>query len=356
MNSINRKSRQPLFWGLLHGVNDLAAGFLLAAYTLTHGYNNSFLFISIYAILAFGGQLPVGFWLDKQKNIKLSAKMAVGFLPLSLLCLFISPEAAIICSGIASAFVHVTGGAICLQVHENKTGPLGLFTAPGVLGLTVGGLLGNAGFILPFILLLASLLIAIFIFSNTIPGYRTPDKKESELDSHDLLMLLILLFMCFRSFLFDVVNYVAENYEDGLLYVGVSAFIGKIIGGFLADRMDLKRFIYVTLLIALCLFQFGRENIYMLCGGIVCLQSSVPVTLLMMSRSLPFHPATASAFSLGTSIMLAGLPLFLVSEKNIIFKFFNAPEFMAVVYCVIFGIGVLVAVYFAKRISVSKAK
>ena len=119
------KSRQPFYWGILHGINDLLAGFLLAGYTLTHNYSDSFLFISLYAILGFGGQLPVGFWLDKKKDIRFFAKISLFLLPLSVLLFFVSAEAAIISSGMASAFVHVTGGTICLQVHENKSGPLG---------------------------------------------------------------------------------------------------------------------------------------------------------------------------------------------------------------------------------------
>jgi len=323
MNLIHNRNLQPAYWGLFHGINDLAAGFLLAAYTSTHGYSDSFLFISIYAILGFGGQLPVGFLLDKQKDISLFAKLSVALLPLSLLFFFVSIEVAIICSGMASAFVHVTGGTICLQVHESKSGPLGLFTAPGVLGLTIGSLLGEAGYVLPLVLILAAAFVTIAIFRQSLPVYQTPEKKESELDSHDLVMLLLLLFMCFRSFLFDVVNYVAENYEDGLLYIGVSAFLGKMIGGFVADKVGVRKFIYITLLAALVLFQFGKTNIYILCTGIALLQSSVPVTLLMMSRSLPFHPATAAAFSLGTSIVLAGLPLFLVSDKRLIYDAFS---------------------------------
>lgn len=332
MNLTYNRNLQPAYWGLLHGINDWAAGFLLAAYTWTHGYSDSFLFISIYAILAFGGQLPVGFWLDKQKDIALFAKLSVALLPLSLLFFFVSMEVAIICSGMASALVHVTGGTICLQVHENKSGPLGLFTAPGVLGLTIGSLLGEAGNVLPVVLILATTIVAIAIFRQPLPVYKTPEKKESELDSHDLVMLLLLLFMCFRSFLFDVVNYVAENYEDGLLYMGVSAFLGKMIGGFVADKVGIRKFIYITLLAALVLFQFGKTNIYILCTGIAFLQSSVPVTLLMMSRSLPFHPATASAFSLGASIVLAGLPLFLVSDKHLIYKMFSADWLTALLF------------------------
>lgn len=342
MNLTHNRNLQPAYWGLLHGINDLAAGFLLAAYTLTHGYSDSFLFISIYAILGFGGQLPVGFLLDKQKDISLFAKLSVALLPLSLLFFFVSIEVAIICSGMASAFVHVTGGTICLQVHENKSGPLGLFTAPGVLGLTIGSLLGEAGYVLPVILILATAFVTIAIFRQPLPVYKTPEKKESELDSHDLVMLLLLLFMCFRSFLFDVVNYVGENYEDGLLYIGVSAFLGKMIGGFVADKVGVRKFIYITLLAALVLFQFGKTNIYILCTGIALLQSSVPVTLLMMSRSLPLHPATASAFSLGTSIVLAGLPLFLVSDKRLIYDAFSV-DWLTGLLSVAFSITIAIA-------------
>ncbi len=349
MNLTHNRNLQPAYWGLLHGINDLAAGFLLAAYTLTHGYSDSFLFISIYAILGFGGQLPVGFWLDKQKDISLFAKLSVALLPLSLLFFFVSIEVAIICSGMASAFVHVTGGTICLQVHENKSGPLGLFTAPGVLGLTIGSLLGEAGYALPVVLILATSFVTIAIFRQSLPVYKKPEKKESELDSHDLVMLLLLLFMCFRSFLFDVVNYVAENYEDGLIYIGVSAFLGKMIGGFVADKAGIRKFIYGTLVAALILFQFGKTNIYMLCAGIALLQSSVPLTLLLMSRSLSHHPAVATAFSLGIPVALAGLPLYLVSDKRIIHDGFEQPVLAILFFIVLFAVWILLEIKLIKQ-------
>ncbi|MGC4103237.1 MFS transporter [Ferruginibacter sp.] len=307
---------QPLLWGLLHGINDFAAGFMLAHYTYHHDNNSSFLFIVIYSIIGFGGQLPVGLWLDNKKQLQPFAMAAVTLLPLSILLFFIHAETAIIISGIASALVHVTGGAVCLQVHENKTGPLALFTAPGVLGLTLGGLLGRFSIINLWMAVIATVIVAVLILKNELPAYQSPAKKTSELDAHDLIMLGILLLMCFRSFVFDIINQVAYNYENGIAIIGISAFAGKIIGGFVADKIGWKKFVYISLPIALLLFQFGKENIYALAFGIACLQSSVPITLLLMSRSLPLYPATATALSLGTSIVFAGLPVYLVSEKE----------------------------------------
>ncbi len=337
-------NRQPLLWGAFHGLNDFAAGFMLANYTLTHNNPDGLLFIVIYSIIGFGGQLPVGFWLDYKKTIKPFSLASTILLPLAVLAYFVSAEAGIIMAGFASAFVHVTGGAICLQVHENKSGPLALFTAPGVLGLTLGGVLGQYGTWQLAITGILVLPVGYLILKNNLPTYKSlsrspgpnPAWEAGGLDTHDWLMLGILLIMCFRSFIFDVINHIANDFEHGILIIGISAFAGKIIGGFVADKIGWKRFIYISLPLALLLFQFGKENIYALAFGIACLQSSVPITLLLMGRSLPQYPATAAALSLGTSIALAGLPLYLVSDQYSIIKAFGNPFITALAFIFLF--------------------
>ena len=317
------KNHQPLLWGLLHGLNDFAAGYMLASYTFTRTHQESFSFIILYAIIGFGGQLPVGLWMDQKKQIRPFANASIIALPLAILVFYIDAGAGIIFSGIASALVHVTGGAICLQVSENKTGPLALFTAPGVLGLTFGGLLGTLSSawlsVCGFLVIITICLIA----KQTTPSYQSPEKKQSELDGHDWLMLGILLVMCFRSFLFDLLNHVAQDFNQGVIIIGVSAFAGKIIGGMLADKIGWKKYLYISLPLALILLQFGKENIYALAFGIACLQSSVPITLMLMGRSLSLYPGTASALSLGTSVALAGLPLYLGGIKSPILNLFG---------------------------------
>jgi hypothetical protein len=94
--------------------------------------------------------------------------------------------------------------------------------------------------------------------------------------------------------------------------------------------------VYISLPLALILFQFGKENIYALAFGIACLQSSVPITLLLMSNSLVRYPATATALSVGTSVAFAGLPLFIVGDiKNIVSSFNNA-WLTAIVFAMLF--------------------
>jgi MFS transporter, FSR family, fosmidomycin resistance protein len=345
---------QPLLWGILHGLNDFTAGFMLANYTFNDSSSNTILYLVIYSIIGFGGQLPVGFWLDNKRQIKSFAQASLLLLPLSIIAFFINAEVGIIFSGIASAFVHVTGGAVCLltesgrQVHEDKVSPLGLFTAPGVFGLTLGGIFGQYSSTPLIIIGGLVLIVAFFILRSTLPSYQLQKNKQSQLDAHDYIMLGLLLVMCFRSFVFDVINHVAQQYSDGLLIIGISAFLGKIIGGFVADKIGWKKFVYITLPLALILFQFGKQNIYALAFGIACLQSSVPITLLLMSRSLPIYPATATALSLGASVALAGLPLFLINDKQHIFKQFNNEWLTAVVFTLLIICGYVVVRFLSK--------
>ena len=341
------KNKQPILWGTLHGLNDFAAGFMLANYTLTHNNSDAFVFIVIYSILGFGGQLPAGFWLDYKKQLQPFAAASLILLPVAVIAYYISAETGIILAGLASAFVHVTGGAVCVlagspgQETQTKSVPLALFTAPGVLGLTLGGILGQYSnwqlavvgtLILPVGYLILKSRLPVYPADDSATNSKHPIRKGGGLDTHDWLMLSILLIMCFRSVIFDVINHVAHDFDNGILIIGISAFAGKMIGGFVADRIGWKKFIYISLPLALLLFQFGKDNIYALSFGIACLQSSVPITLMLMAGSLPRYPATATALSLGTSVTLAGLPLYLMPGKSIMSNFFSNTFVTGVVF------------------------
>jgi hypothetical protein len=64
-----------------------------------------------------------------------------------------------------------------------------------------------------------------------------------------------------------------------------------------------------------------------------------------MSKSLPLYPATAAALSLGTSIALAGLPVYLISERKIILDGFNNSWLTAFVFIIL--LAAVVILFFA---------
>lgn len=335
--------KTPLCWGILHGVNDCIAGYMLASYTLFVSQQNALLALIVYSILAFGGQLPVGLWLDAKKDLKTFSLFSVVLLLLSCPLYFVNPFAAIVVAGFASAGIHVTGGCICLLTSKEKFGPLGIFTAPGVAGLAIGSFCGHLDkywLILPFV---TALIFFLQVIKNEFPAYATAKKvKDDILDSHDLVMIVLLLLMSVRSFLFDLVNTFSGQFGYGLLVIGLSAFAGKIIGGFFADRIGWKRWVFITLPLSFVFLELGHENLIALSFGVACLQSSVPVTLQLMYNTVPNYPATISALSLGTVIAFAGLPLYATPWLNHIFNStFPAFVIMLIVLMILLSAGFL---------------
>ena len=312
----------PILWGALHGINDWMAGFMLASFGFSHAPKIGVFMLMVYAIIGFGGQLPIGMWLDATKKFRRFSSIALALLIASPICCMVNIYAGILVAGFASAFVHVTGGAISLKSCNDKIGPLGLFTAPGVLGLALGTMSAGVSNFWLMVPLLFVCVIAYLLFQKSfvirVENIQAKTSNKQVLDSHDWVMLGILLTVTLRSLLYDIIQQVSQNWQFGLLILGISAFAGKIIGGFLADKMGWKNWVYLTLPLAFVLLQFGRENIYMLGFGIACLQSSVPISLLLMRRSMPLYPATSSAMVLGVGIAVAGLPMYVVDHRHFI--------------------------------------
>lgn len=320
---MRRQHNTSLAWGLLHGINDWVAGYIITAYSLYHSIEQTSLVLIVYTILGFGGQLPAGMWLDKYKSMDLFINLSIGLLIATICSFWISDWAAIIIAGFSSACLHVTGGSICLDAGNNKAGPLGVFTAPGVLGLTLG--IASGGLHSWWMMLaLVAVFIVLFFFkirlsvkSNVHENIPMNLSAKKIVEGHDWLMIAILLTVTLRSLLYEIINLVANNWQNGLLIIGISAFAGKIIGGFLADRIGWKLWVYISLPLAFLLLQFGKGNLIMLGFGIACLQSSVPVSLLLMRRSMPEFPATSVAMTLGVAIALAALSFFIIDRWKI---------------------------------------
>ncbi len=309
----------PVLWGLLHGINDWVAGFMLATFTLYNNQKDGMLMLIVYAIIGFGGQLPVGMWLDTSKSFKTFSKAALLLLLLSPAAWYINPYAGIIVAGFSSAFVHVTGGAVCLESSHNKVGALGLFTAPGVLGLALGSASASVSQYCLLVPVAAVLLISWFLLQQKCNvTFVNPQPSKPLLDGHDLIMLGILLTVTLRSLVYDIIQQVGQQWQQGLLVIGISAFLGKMLGGFVADKVGWKTWVYITLPLAFVLLQFGRDHIYMLGFGIACLQSSVPISLVLMRQSMPLYPGVSSALVLGVGIALAGLPMYVIPQRYFI--------------------------------------
>jgi FSR family fosmidomycin resistance protein-like MFS transporter len=308
----------PALLGAAHALNDFFSGYLLAVFSKNFSVNTTTEMLLLYGALAFGGQIPVGLWLNKHANLKLAVFLAIILLILGATLSHTNYSIlTLVVVGIASALLHVAGGTWILNIAPDRAGITGIFVAPGVAGLALGGVLGSQGMsnIPIFTIAIAFiLLVAIWMAAQKyLTNYNAVTSQISpEFEAHDAIMLIVLAAICLRSLLWDIINiyYVGRNYSL-LLALGFSAFSGKIIGGFISDALGWKRWLLISLPLSTLLLGFFGSNAIVLCAGVALLQSTTPMMVKLMHNAFPGEPSIAIALSLGLGILLAGIPTFL---------------------------------------------
>lgn len=308
-------------FGAAHGINDFIAGFLLSilSYKSTNSELIAVAFL-VYSIFAFGGQLPAGIIVDKTKNIKTFSFISLSLMIVAIALSYINIFAAIIFSGFASAFIHVCGGAACYVSGQKNVTIAGIFTSPGVIGLILGGIAGTMHFNYFYIFIVPIAILLFLLTRLSIPSYSSIKQNTNEpllLDTHDFFMLILLLAIAFRSLIWNVLHMLCYTDTNWLLAIAFSAGFGKLIGGFISDKVDWKKFVFSTTIGAAIFLNLDKNSLPMFCIGVALLQSAVPITLLLMQNYLRNSPATATGLSLGVAIALAGLPTYLQQFRNI---------------------------------------
>ncbi len=302
-----------IFLSLGHGLNDLFAGYLLASLaTKGLGWEQVGIMVLLYNLMAFGGQYPVALWIEKVKRHKLFLLSASLLNVVALLVSGLSPLLAIVCAGAGSAIYHVAGGTVC-AVH-NKSAHIGLFAAPGVAGLITGGYLA---YIQAFIWTELSVIAAVFfilLFFLPVPVKEekkvAPAKNETGLDRHDIIMLLLLTAIAFRSAIWNIFQVLHAQQYDWLLWIAAAAVTGKIIGGWLADRIGWRLYAIASILAAMPFLSFFRKEMALFCIGIGLLQSGIPATTSLLIKSLGEKKEKGIALSFGTAIIVGALVFF----------------------------------------------
>lgn len=293
-----------------HGVNDFLAGWLLGGEMPASSAWDRLPWLVIYAALAFAGQLPAAWLMDRSTR---HDRWLAGSLALMVAAVFaraISPGVAVIISGVASAFCHVAGGALALRLPQGERA-LGWFSAPGILGLTAGGWLGqhSGPLALWAVALPAGFLLGAWWLRSSWPADEAAEKRvpTPSVDAHDGLMLLLLLAITLRSALWDLVHMARLHDPQVVLAVVASAAFGKILGGWMIARWPTLRQIGATLLVSCLLLDFGRGNLASLCAGVALLQSTIPSSIVLLHRAFGTSAARASAYGLGLTVALGGL-------------------------------------------------
>ena len=162
---------------------------------------------------------------------------------------------------------YTGGGALAVCATKNcATGP-GLFAAPGVLGLAVGGGLAVTGHTISWSFLLLMFVGVLAVLPLPVLPYN-PLSDERGGDSQNQLILLLLAAIALRSSIWNVFQFLLQGQLTVLLALAAAAATGKLLGGILADWLGWQRWAVVALLVATPLLVFGGQNLGTLLPGV----------------------------------------------------------------------------------------
>ena len=247
--------------------------------------------------------------------------------------------------GIGNAFFHVGGGV--LTIHEDDDNDLngkalGLFVAPGAIGLILG-ILYNSTSLFRIIQIIVSLVLSLL----ALLAYRMAKERELKIRfrrfSVERKELLYIIIMCFIVVIIRCLAGMAISFpwKKGNLITIISVIAlasGKTIGGFLSSYIGMKKTVIITLLISAAAYLFGN-NIYFGLIALLFFNMTMPITLYLLFRNMSDMPGFA--FGILTFGLFSGyLPYHYSFVKN-----------LPVQYGTLFSIISLIVLYLAVRIS-----
>jgi FSR family fosmidomycin resistance protein-like MFS transporter len=266
--------------------------------------------VLLYNVVAFGGQPIAGLITDGVRNPRAAASIGLLLTFAGLLLSPADPRAAIVVAGAGGALFHVGGGALALCAAPGRAAPVGMFAAPGVLGLAIGGALAasNSVPVAPFAAALA--IVFALVAAAPVPPlpYRADRRDEPMFDRHDVVMMLLLSAIALRSAVWNIFQLIESADAGALVVLAIAAAIGKVCGGVIADYVGWRLWSMAALIASTPILTFAGHRLAPLAFGLALLQSATAPLLAMLAQSAPRHPATAAGLGLGLAIAAGGLP------------------------------------------------
>ena len=253
--------------------------------------------ILLYDTLAFSTQCLVGLAADRLKRqrgaeLVSAALLAAGwFLPgVSVLHVWLL--------GLGNSLFHVAGGVMTMKRSGGKAADLGLFVAPGAMGLTLGMLFPQCGGLFTVLLLICA--AGAYSLED-----RTPEDPVREHGGSGLTApLLLTLAVAVRAVGGAAVSFPWKTGVFWTLALTVCVVAGKMAGGAICDRLGPGKTALWSVPAAALLIAFGCGFAAPSLMGQFLLNLSMPVTLWLMYRHMPEDPGFA--FGLAASALWPG--------------------------------------------------
>jgi FSR family fosmidomycin resistance protein-like MFS transporter len=308
----------PLLLGLAHGASDAAAGLLVTQVIMLNIAPEGAMLILLYNGLAFGLQPLAGFLLDWLKQPRRGAAIGLVLTAAGIVTSWESLTLGIFLAGLGSMFLHSGGGSVAITFTPGKASAPGVFAAFGVIGLAIGSQLAfyfSVTTTAMFVTVLLGLALVIWLWkaSSATMAKIEGDALPDYLKTIGWLVVLALIFaIALRSLVWTGIGSGAAGYSQIALSLALAAGAGKLLGGFAADRFGWVRYAVAALALTMILLAMGRNWSGATLVCVFFLQSVTPLSIAALGRLMPRTPAFAASLTLGTAIILGGVPFMLI--------------------------------------------
>lgn len=250
----------------------------------------------IYNTAAFTLQCVAGLLTDSLRRHERLAALGLALCAIAAL-LPMPGYAAAAVLGLGNCVFHVAGGTVTLKGCSNA-GPLGVFVAPGAVGLALGTLWPELRLWLCAAALLAA--AAMWLSARDEPELvrRPPSRVPwGAVAALTLAVAVRAIGGCAADFPWKTTAAMG-------LVTAVLVFAGKSLGGFVCDRLGPGRTALISVPAAAVLTAFCAAWAAPALAGQLLLNLTMPVTLWLIYRAMPESPGFA--FGLAAAALWPG--------------------------------------------------
>ncbi len=317
------KVMETLIYSILHMFVD---GFCaLSMYGIFRHHNQWYLYLLIYNFAAFALQIIFGTLMDILKVLQ--NKNRIGRFSLPAACSILGVLLTISGSlthpailGIGNAIFHIGGGIGTIEedYRKNLRGQaLGIFVAPGALGLYLGGVIGKGiGQNLLWKIIIFTAVIMILFCIELIRYVKHKPASQTNVTMSDIvqdktLKSIFLYFAILLCFMVVVLrSYIGINvtmtWKTGFimgLMATLALVFGKMLGGILSARFGLLPVTIISLTIS-AIGYLNSNNIFWGLLALLLFNMTMPITLYLITDQM--REAPGFSFGLLTLALFIG--------------------------------------------------
>lgn len=285
-----------IFNSVAHFLTDAVCAAALFGPVLASGGDFSAAVI-IYNTAAFTTQCLVGLATDRLRRHEGLAALGLAVCALGALLPLPGPVLALVI-GLGNSLFHVAGGTVTLKGAKDA-GPLGVFVAPGAVGLALGTLWPGLRLWLCAAALVTAALLA------ALGGRETPLEAPSRpVRVPWTAVLLLALAVAVRAIGGCAVDFPWKTGAAMSMLAAAFVFAGKSFGGYVCRGLGASRTALFSIPLAAVLTAFCFTWAATSLAGQLLLNLTMPVTLWLMYRAMPESPGFA--FGLAASALYPG--------------------------------------------------